>query len=459
MPQAGDNARALSRVSPIASLWLSRLVQLSPRMLAFLQSALRLAPTTGKALAVVLLVLNIGSWPLMWHFRVFSAVVEAHFSMRMLKLRHLLLLSSKDKKKRAVQAWYEKRMPIGVHPFRTVWSYGDWVGLDDSDYNLHMSNSSYGKTFDRARLRLALATFPTLFRCGGWAALAATHYHFLREIPMLTGYEVRASIGAWDEKWIWVIARFVKPPSKKSKSKQSSASASSSTDDSTSNSTTGTGKPAISQTLLPSLKTPATPLASGVSTPLPNTTSAHAGDVNGSAEPDTVARALMARATQREEEDGATLYTVVVSQLCFKHGRITVPPAVVLATNGFYASPEVTETVRMPLNGSATGTAPLNGLAPSTGSTSSPSNSNGKSAREAPPHWDTLSALSASMPALAKFYRGGWRELPPAERFWEHAFAASEDERRTRLVPFVGDSNLSAKGGLSGGLEGVRGLP
>ena len=35
---------------------------------------------------------------------------------------------------------------------------------------------------------------------------AATHFTFLREIPMFSQYEMRASIMSWDNKWVRVIA-------------------------------------------------------------------------------------------------------------------------------------------------------------------------------------------------------------------------------------------------------------
>ncbi|KAJ6596280.1 hypothetical protein DFH09DRAFT_1272780 [Mycena vulgaris] len=44
------------------------------------------------------------------------------------------------------------------------------------------------------------------------------------------------------------------------------------------------------------------------------------------------------------------------------------------------------------------------------------------------------------------------------ERWWEEAFRACEGERRGRVVPFVGEENGEGKGGIKGGLEGVRGL-
>ncbi|KAJ7469246.1 hypothetical protein FB451DRAFT_1400806 [Mycena latifolia] len=30
----------------------------------------------------------------------------------------------------------------------------------------------------------------------------ATHFHFIRKIPMFARYEVRVSVGAWDDRWI-----------------------------------------------------------------------------------------------------------------------------------------------------------------------------------------------------------------------------------------------------------------
>ena len=40
---------------------------------------------------------------------------------------------------------------------------------------------------------------------------------------------------------------------------------------------------------------------------------------------------------------GAVLHCIAVSQYCFKHGRMTVPPSVVLPSLGFNATPETWE--------------------------------------------------------------------------------------------------------------------
>ncbi|KAJ7351358.1 hypothetical protein DFH08DRAFT_98818, partial [Mycena albidolilacea] len=421
---SGSSAASTAPLALIARTQAAALLQTAPtKIVALLLRALRLAPTTAKYTALLLLLLNAGSFPLVWHVRVWSSVFELRGAHLWHRITHFYL--PKEQKRLALRDWYEAHLPIGVHPFRAEWTYTRRVGFDDADFNLHMSNSSYAKALDSARFRLALATFPSIFRCGGWVPLAATHFHFIREIPMLSTYEVRASIGAWDGKWIWYVCRFVKPPSKKSK--KSATSKNSTIENGIASGlaiASGVAAAAGSATqgesgeaLIPSLKTPATPLpASGVATPAIN----GINNENGSAQPDAVSRALLERAARATEDDGALLYTVTVSQLCYKQGRITVPPALVLASNGFYAAPP-----------SSAAAAPSHGQSKTRYTTAG-----GRGAD--PPYWPAVRAATASMPALAKLYAGGWRAVPEGERWWEEAFAACEGERRERLVPFVG---------------------
>ncbi|KAJ7473163.1 hypothetical protein B0H11DRAFT_2037461 [Mycena galericulata] len=415
-----------------------------PRVLLAIQQVLRLIPA-AKYIAIALLLLNAGAWPLLWHFRLFAPLFEGYFGLSLVKLRHVF--SGTERRREALEAWYEGHMQIGEHPFRKVWTRSLRVRLDQGDFNMHMSNSSYAQVLDAARLRLALSAFPNIFRCGGWVPLSATYYHFIREIPIFSKYEVRASIGSFDDKWLWVVSRFVKPPSKKSKSKSKSKSAPQSA-----TATATEGEPPHS-TLIPTLKTPATPLASGSTTPLLGPGTGFAGSASGDGDGEAVAhaQALLAREvakakTEEGELDGAMLYTITVEQFCFKLGRITVPPAVVLAANGFFAPPASSTTppsIPSPSPSSSTSTKP-----------------------PLPPYYPALRPLLHSMPALAAFYAGGWRLLPPGERWWEEAFKACEEERRGRLVPFVGVAAAEVwdgekgqgKSGVSGGLEAVRRL-
>ncbi|KAJ7054195.1 hypothetical protein C8F01DRAFT_1064085 [Mycena amicta] len=343
---------------------------------------LRVTPTVAKYFALLLFLLNIGSWPLVWHLRVFHFVFPDLLSYRLLRFRHLF--TGRDKWKLALQDWHERRMAIGVNPFRQVWTYKWGVGIHEGDFLLHMSNSSYAQTLDRTRMHLATIVFPTLLRCGGFAPLGAMHYHFIREIPTLSRYEVRAHIATWDQKWFYTVFRFVRPVSAKAKA----------------------GK-RVEKDPSPIASTPLIPV-NGASQP----------------KPEEVMKALAARAANEPEPDGALLYTVVVNQFCYKVGRITVPPALVLAGNGFYVPPD----------------------ADSAPSAKGPP----------PPHWEKVRKLNASMPALRKFFAGGWRDVPAGERWWEDAFIRAEDIRKARLEAFTGDVNGTKKGGLVGSMELVQ---
>ena len=112
-----------------------------------------------------------------------------------------LTLSSKKRK----DQWLDSISPIGKSPFELSSVYNTWAGPDESDYNMHLSNSSYAKINDMVRLKFALASFATLFRDRGWMALGATYYSFLREIPIGTKYEVRMYLGSWDNKWVRIL--------------------------------------------------------------------------------------------------------------------------------------------------------------------------------------------------------------------------------------------------------------
>lgn len=89
------------------------------------------------------------------------------------------------------------------------------------DYNKHLSNSSYAKvsllsivfhaapyTFvvcqnlDYARMKACVELFSPVFAPGVWMALGAGSYQFLKEIPMLTDYEIHISLAGFEEKWV-----------------------------------------------------------------------------------------------------------------------------------------------------------------------------------------------------------------------------------------------------------------
>lgn len=132
-----------------------------------------------------------------------------------------------------------------------------------------------------------------------------------------------------------------------------------------------------------------------------------------------------------EEEDGATLHCISVCELCFKVGRITVPPAIVLALEGFSNPPP-----------SSSSSDPLKEH-PSTYSLSNP-----------PPNFiETQKLLAPDAPyghtkTLQNFLRGGWRDVPAGERWWEDALGGDIEVRRARNLELVKGVTLGLQGAL-----------
>jgi hypothetical protein len=299
--------------------------------------------------------------------------------------------------------WWDSISPIGEDPFRMVVPYSSWASLDECDFNGHLSNSSYAKTLDTARFKTALGMFPMFFRAGGCVPLSGTHYHFIREIPMLASYEVRTSIAAWDQKWLYVMSKFVRKSDGK---KKHTATKPTSPD---------TGE--VSSTSVMSLPTSGAEAISLTDTPFQ--TGTPGGSTTSPLDTDTeIALKAVTAGLISEEPDGATLYTIVISQVCFKIGRITVPPGIVFAANGF------------------TGVS-------------------GHSLANPHPEWSeaerTMSGhLGGSSKKLRKFLAGGWRDIPESERWWDKSLGERIEAQRVK--------NISMIEGLRKGLEKAREL-
>ena len=93
-----------------------------------------------------------------------------------------------------------------------------------------------------------------------------------------------------------------------------------------------------------------------------------------------------------EEGPDEILHCVAMNEMCVKIGRITVPPALVLATAGCASSPD---KVR----------------------------------------WDDITRLrSGSGKEMRELLRGGWRNVPEGQRWWDDALAEFESERVRRLA-------------------------
>lgn len=111
-----------------------------------LRPILRAIPSVLKWAAALLFLVNIRSWPLVWHseyhldfFPFISCsqrsayVVQIwrpiwHFQLRFLFLRLRLLLKSRKEKQQALEKFFDSLPPIGQNPFDMVSKYRTWAG-------------------------------------------------------------------------------------------------------------------------------------------------------------------------------------------------------------------------------------------------------------------------------------------------------------------------------------------
>lgn len=123
----------------------------------------------------------------------------------------------------------------------------------------------------------------------------------------------------------------------------------------------------------------------------------------------SIARAAAA-AARDTEPDGATLHCISVNVTVFKYGRITVPPALVFASEGLAAT-----------------------------------YAQGVAAR--------ARAVELGEKGMRELYCGAWRAVPKGpERWWDVAMDGLEDRVERRVARVIG-----VRAGLEGALE-VRGL-
>ncbi|GAW00093.1 hypothetical protein LENED_001586 [Lentinula edodes] len=349
---------------------------------------------TPLAPLLLLLILNARSLPLTWTFRVLWCVIKVRtrygvawaYKEFLKDLHHLRLCE--------METWLESVTPVGAHPFEWEGRYDTWVGPDDSDFNMHMSNSSYPKILDFARTKASLELFPQFLRVGGHVALSSTHFHFINELPLFSKYQIRLSIGAWDEKWCYIVCRFVTV----ARSKKTNT-----------NSNSKTPKPR--NTNIPRiLIQPPTPLVQSLSPPSPA--------------PSSNSSSYTLPTHESNDPNGVKLHTIAVSRICFKHGRITVPPAIVFATNGVSVHPWEVEvnatttntTMDVPLTPPSTPPMSPSTISP-TPPPPSPSLPPRFSHSNPPPSWTHHArplidkTQRGSEAKLRTFYRGGWRGL------------------------------------------------
>lgn len=224
--QTKANAKSSIGIASLGSLG-ALTIMLSPWGLPTLKSLIleptRINPPIWVRVLVGLLVIsNIRSTPFAWHIRIFYPAFKAVF-----KARGWLGRSKSQKFSiAAIKPQLQlEALPVGRDIFEDTSSHDFVATLDECDWNGHLSNSSYSKSLDYTRMAHNSPRFLKMYYDGGWVALGGSGFNFHREIPMLARYTIRMSVEAWDDKWLYVVGRFVAPPKGSSKKNSSAPSA------------------------------------------------------------------------------------------------------------------------------------------------------------------------------------------------------------------------------------------
>ncbi|GFZ50334.1 hypothetical protein JCM24511_08091 [Saitozyma sp. JCM 24511] len=264
-------------------------------------------PKPVKLTLLLLFLINAPSFPLVWHIRTLFWPYRSY------------LLSHLKGKRRWLDDWAARNAEKGrISGLRTRLRRVAW--LDDSDFNLHLSNSCYAKSADPARFEYAGEALGPVFHAGAHCALGATHYTFIREIPIGSEYVLESRAAGWGEKWFYIVTEYIIYPKNHSTNGSKSHHA-----------TTPVQQVKISlAATLPvppagiTLSAAPSPSASGSTTP-----SSRGADTPGVSTLEAAKSVASVRA-RKPREDGGVVCCFSVVEYCFKVGRVTVPPRIAM---------------------------------------------------------------------------------------------------------------------------------
>ncbi|GMK58450.1 hypothetical protein CspeluHIS016_0504820 [Cutaneotrichosporon spelunceum] len=258
-------------------------------------------PKPIKLLFLLLVFLNSSSFPFLWMIRLWSHPIKAWVHAK--TVGH----------KRYWVGWRRRNIAAGGLAHMRVKTWRRAL-FDDCDHNMHLSNSSYAKCSDENKIKFCIDAFAPVFVTGVHMALGASHFQYLREIPIGSQYLMETRVGGWGDKWIHCITEFVIYPSKGKKRAH---------------------KPDVADkpTALPHIDIPSG-TDSGVDTPENGYANGYAnGKANGSATTgpnhDELMKRLMVQARE-PRADGGIVTCIAITDYCFKQGRVTVPPRIAM---------------------------------------------------------------------------------------------------------------------------------
>ncbi|SCU92270.1 LAMI_0E09560g1_1 [Lachancea mirantina] len=122
-------------------------------------------------------------------------------------LKNLVLPQITGKNTRNIRTLQNDR--YGCFAYTTLSTYASPF---ECDFYMHKSNSTYFEEMDISRGDLMTTIFQKLFLTSKrwpYVPVANVFTNFLKEIKPFQRYEVRSCILCWDEKWIYVLSRFL----------------------------------------------------------------------------------------------------------------------------------------------------------------------------------------------------------------------------------------------------------
>ncbi|RXK37866.1 hypothetical protein M231_04864 [Tremella mesenterica] len=259
---------------------------------------------------ILIIALNVQSFPFAWHVRLWKHAVWTYWQVWTKGRKGFL-----DEYRRKVE-----KMP-NLRDVRATQSR--MVFVDDCDYNFHLSNSCYAKNGDAVRMQYCIDSFGPVFTPGVYIAMGASHYIFFKEIPFLSNYTMEASVVGWGEKWMYVLTEFIIHPKKSKKSRTIGA------------------PPANADTKaeVPALAVPNLASSSGTSSEGPSGTNTPQNGPAGA-----VKKAFYDAPPVRA--DGGVVCCITMHEYCFKIGRVTVPPRIAMYFAQRSPSPQAKDHAR-----------------------------------------------------------------------------------------------------------------
>lgn len=315
-----------------------------------------------KTLVYILLLVNIGSFPLRWHYNLFKPVIATILRAR----PYIPLIRGQDEQTTSPKTGRKLRLeaiPLGKDIFEEkVWlqcratpddceyvsrcpSFRILPSLHSPSppfvysYLMHLSNSSYLSRLDEARSALLFPHFFRLYTDGARLHLGGSSLTHHKEIPIMARYEIRVQVAAWDEKWFYLVARFTSPTDPETHRSRP-------TEEPTSAGGGGTSTPRSPGISLSRSARDLRELLRDVARP-EHEAKAKTAKENGkekskrgkasSQQSLSMSRTGSVEASSPTSPSRAepTLYATVVSRYCAKYNRKTIPPWLVVASSGF----------------------------------------------------------------------------------------------------------------------------